>query len=48
MLPDDGKICEKEVPPWRETNQGHRILCHIPLEKLEKIEPVISTPASAA
>ena len=41
MLPDGGKICETERPPWRESSKGHRILCHIPLEELEKIDPVI-------
>ncbi|UCD81974.1 MAG: ABC transporter ATP-binding protein [Desulfobacterales bacterium] len=41
MLPDGGKICEKEVPPWRTSDRNHRILCHIPLEELRKIEPVV-------
>ena len=45
MLPDDGKICEKEVPPWRSTEYGHRIFCHIPLEELQKVEPVVHTAA---
>ena len=45
MLPDDGKICEMEVPPWRASESGHRILCHIPLEKLEKVEPVVHSAA---
>jgi peptide/nickel transport system ATP-binding protein len=40
MLPDGGKICEKDVPPWRETKR-HRILCHIFLEDLEKVDPVV-------
>jgi peptide/nickel transport system ATP-binding protein len=48
MLPDGGKICETETPPWRASSRGHRILCHIPLEELEKMDPVISTPAAAA
>ncbi len=49
MLPDGGKICEKEIPPWRATDQGHRILCHIPLEKLRKIDAVVHTlPSEAA
>lgn len=48
MLPDGGKICETDIPPWRHTtSDGHRIFCHIPLEELEKIEPVIHAPASA-
>jgi peptide/nickel transport system ATP-binding protein len=48
MLPDGGKICETDTPPWRTSDRGHRIFCHIPLEELEKMEPVISTSASAA
>jgi peptide/nickel transport system ATP-binding protein len=45
MLPDGGLICETEPPPWRASKRGHRISCHIPLEELEKLDPVISTPA---
>jgi len=41
MLPDGGKICEAQIPPWRKSQSGHRILCHIPLEVLEKLEPVV-------
>jgi len=44
-LPDNGKICKIEVPSWHGTEQGHRILCHIPLEELEKVEPVVHTAA---
>ncbi|MCB0154371.1 MAG: ABC transporter ATP-binding protein, partial [Anaerolineae bacterium] len=47
MLPDGGKICETEVPPWRDVGDGHRIFCHIPLETLEQMEPVIHAPAAA-
>lgn len=47
LLPDGGKICETEVPPWREVGDGHRIFCHIPLEILEQMEPVIHTPEPA-
>jgi len=43
MLPDRGTICERDTPPWRTTEKGHRILCHIPLEELEKVEPVVHT-----
>jgi hypothetical protein len=41
MLPGGGKICEAEVPPWREAKKGHRIFCHIPLEQLKTIKPVV-------
>lgn len=34
MLPEGGRICEHQVPPWRESGKGHRILCHIPIEDL--------------
>ena len=43
MLADGGEICEKEVPPWRSTELGHRIFCHIPLAELKKVEPVVHT-----
>ncbi len=45
MLPDGGRICEKENPPWQQSAAGHRILCHIPLKELEKIAPVVHTAA---
>jgi peptide/nickel transport system ATP-binding protein len=41
LLPDGGKICEVETPPWRDNGDGHRIFCHIPLETLREFEPVI-------
>ena len=40
-----GSICETEEPPNVQASPGHEILCHIPLEELNKVEPVISTPA---
>ncbi|GBC61812.1 ABC transporter ATP-binding protein [Desulfonema ishimotonii] len=42
LLPDEGKICETERPPWRKVGGGHRILCHLPLDELKEIESVIS------
>jgi peptide/nickel transport system ATP-binding protein len=45
MLPDGGKISEEEVPPWREVGDGHRIFCHIPIEKLQTVAPVIHAQA---
>jgi len=30
-----------EKPPWQQNGSGHRILCHIPIEKLMEIEPVV-------
>ncbi len=46
MLSDGGKICETETPPWRTSQKGHRILCHIPLEELEKMDPVVKSVAA--
>jgi peptide/nickel transport system ATP-binding protein len=48
MLPDGGKICEVEVPPWREVGDGHRIFCHIPIDKLQTVAPVIHTQAGVS
>ncbi len=42
LLPDGGKICETEIPPWRYNTEEHRIFCHIPLEELRKMEPVVT------
>jgi peptide/nickel transport system ATP-binding protein len=41
LLPDGGRICEVEAPPWQTTGDNHRIACHIPLETLRSLEPVI-------
>jgi len=48
MLEDGGKICETHKPPWQQTESGHRILCHIPIEKLMEIEPVVHVKKAAA
>jgi len=42
LLPDGGKICEAETPPWRQVTEDHRIFCHLPLEILSTFDPVIS------
>ena len=46
LLPDGGKICETDIPPWREDESGHRIFCHIPLAQLKSLEPVIHSSGS--
>ncbi|PWH20926.1 MAG: glutathione ABC transporter ATP-binding protein [Ardenticatenia bacterium] len=43
LLLDQGKVCEVETPPQRYNTEQHYILCHIPLEELRKMEPVITT-----
>ncbi|MGC9325233.1 MAG: dipeptide ABC transporter ATP-binding protein [Desulfomonilia bacterium] len=45
MLPDGGKICEEQTPPWQSDGKGHRILCHIPIERLNTIDPVVHNVA---
>jgi len=36
-----GAVCETETPPQRIAGAGHVIACHIPLEDLSAVEPVI-------
>ncbi len=43
LLPENGQICETETPPWREVEGGHRIFCHIPLETLTTLDPVVES-----
>lgn len=31
-----GDVCETDIPPWRDTGDGHAIRCHISLEDLQK------------
>jgi peptide/nickel transport system ATP-binding protein len=42
MLPDGGQICEQEVPPALDVGEGHRIHCHVPLEQLRQLAPVVT------
>ncbi len=42
LAPHGGEICEKELPPWQYETEEHRIFCHIPLETLREIEPVVT------
>jgi peptide/nickel transport system ATP-binding protein len=48
LLPEGGKICEEKVPPMRDITDTHRILCHLPLEQLRAMEPVIHDLSSDA
>ncbi len=36
-----GKICEDQRPPVHTPVRGHHIACHIPLDELRRIEPVM-------
>ncbi len=35
-----GPVCEQQAPPCRVDADGHRIYCHIDLERLRDVEPV--------
>ena len=37
-----GNLCEREVPRVRTVADGHTIKCHLPVEALERMEPVFS------
>jgi peptide/nickel transport system ATP-binding protein len=39
-----GDVCERERPSMHAAADGHAIACHIPLEELRKVEPVIQVP----
>ena len=39
-----GRICEDERPPVQTASDSHSIACHIPLEELRQVEPVIHVP----
>ncbi|SLM28103.1 putative ABC transporter, ATP-binding protein [Desulfamplus magnetovallimortis] len=41
MLPDNGKICEEQAPPWQKGVGTHRIMCHIPIDELGRMEAVL-------
>ncbi|HWA43504.1 MAG TPA: ABC transporter ATP-binding protein [Hypericibacter adhaerens] len=36
-----GAICDTTPPPEQKTASGHRIACHIPLDDLTKVAPVV-------
>ncbi len=36
-----GALCESEVPPWRQITDQHWIRCHMSIEALQEMEPVI-------
>ncbi|MBW2412098.1 MAG: ABC transporter ATP-binding protein, partial [Deltaproteobacteria bacterium] len=39
-----GDICDNEPPPEQVVVDRHVIKCHIPLDELKKVEPVIHVP----
>ena len=43
-----GEICENERPPVQQDSESHVIACHISLDELRKVEPVIKVPSELA
>jgi peptide/nickel transport system ATP-binding protein len=43
LMPDGGLLCETELPPWREVEEGHRIFCHLSIDTLRSFEPIIES-----
>jgi peptide/nickel transport system ATP-binding protein len=43
-----GPICHEHAPPSRETADGHRILCHIPLEDLGRAPAFVPSVAATS
>ena len=42
-----GEICDSELPPEVAVRERHMIKCHIPIEDLSKIKPLIQIPKSS-
>ena len=42
-----GSICDDERPPVQMASPTHAIACHIALEELRRVEPVIAAPSRA-
>ncbi len=43
-----GSVCETEVPPVVEPTPGHQIACHLSMEELRQMKPVIVMAEDAA
>ncbi len=48
LAPDKGAICALQAPPWQKGKGEHRIFCHIPIEQLAAMEPVVPQSKTAA
>jgi len=46
LVPDN--LCERELPPFRDLGQGHRSLCWLGDDVLDKMEPVIQMEEAEA
>ncbi len=43
-----GKICVEQTPPWQDAGDGHRILCHIPVDALRELQTAPPIPREAS
>ena len=48
LLPDEGRICTQQEPPGQDAGAGHRIFCHIPMERLASMESVFTQVGKVA
>jgi peptide/nickel transport system ATP-binding protein len=39
-----GPICAEQEPPWRDAGDGHRYLCHIPVDELRALQTAAPVP----
>jgi peptide/nickel transport system ATP-binding protein len=37
LMPDGGRACRFEPPPWRQAGTGHGIRCHLPIQRLAEL-----------
>ena len=42
-----GHICDTVPPPERGAAMGHRIYCHVPLEELATLGPIVTAPGDS-
>ena len=41
-----GNRCETDLPGFQDLGKGHHVMCHLPREELDKMEPVITLHAA--
>ncbi|SMC20281.1 peptide/nickel transport system ATP-binding protein [Desulfacinum hydrothermale DSM 13146] len=41
LLGEKSHLCREKMPPWRQVDEDHFIACHIPVEDLRGLDPVI-------
>jgi peptide/nickel transport system ATP-binding protein len=42
MVPTGELVCQEEAPPARQESEEHCIYCHVPLERLQALDPVVT------